>query len=104
MSDRKRIVVLLGAAACWGLVSAQGTAVAGEVSSCVDFCSPVDAHQLDHYRAQGLDAPAAGGTKLGVILWDEYRRMRQPGDTSGVVGNAPAILNASVTGTTTIVH
>ena len=77
---------------------------AASESSCADFCSPIEASQLDNYRAQGLDAPAAGNTKLGVILWDEYRRLRQPGDTNGIVGNAPAILNASINGTTTSLH
>jgi hypothetical protein len=83
-------------AAC--LFVSTGAAVASD-SSCAEFCSPVDAGELDHYRAQGLDAPPAGNIKLGVILWDEYRRLRQPGDTNGIVANAPAVVNASVTGT-----
>jgi hypothetical protein len=93
--------LLSAMAAC--LFASAGTAAASE-SLCADFCSPIESSQLDNYRAQGLDAPSAGNTKLGVILWDEYRRLRQPGDTSGIVGNAPAILNASISGTSTSLH
>lgn len=77
------------------LLAPAGAAVASE-ATCTDFCAPIDAAQLDRYRAQGLDAPAPGNTKLGVILWDEYRRLPQPGESGGIVGNAPAVMNASV--------
>jgi hypothetical protein len=98
------VCVLLAAVASCGFLLAQaGVAVASE-APCVDFCTPVDASQLDRYRAQGLDAPPARGTRLGVILWDEYRRLRQPGDTTGIVGNAPAVMNASVGGTAASIH
>lgn len=101
-TGRRRWGALLSAmAAC--LFASAGTTVASELP-CADFCSPIEASQLDNYRAQGLDAPSDGNRKLSVILWDEYRRLRQPGDTNGIVGNAPAILNASVNGTTTSLH
>jgi hypothetical protein len=82
------------------LLAPTGAAVASE-APCTDFCAPIDAAQLDRYRAQGLDAPAPGNTKLGVILWDEYRRLPQPGESGGIVGNAPAVMNVSVGAPTT---
>ena len=69
--------------ACCGLAAAAEP----EKSACSAFCTPVTAGQLDLYRAQGLAKPA-GDTAVGVILWDEYRRVRTaPGDavpTNGV--------------------
>jgi hypothetical protein len=44
------------------------------------FPAPLPPTQLEGYRAQGLYPPGSE-TKLGVILWDEYRRVRQPPDT-----------------------
>jgi hypothetical protein len=69
--------------ACSGLAAAAEP----EKSACSAFCTPVTAGQLDLYRAQGLAKPT-GDTAVGVILWDEYRRVRTaPGDavpTNGV--------------------
>jgi hypothetical protein len=98
-AKQHRFVVLLAAMTACALASA-GAALAAD-SSCTEFCAPLDAGQLDRYRAQGLDAPQSGETKLGVILWDEYRRVRQPGDSTGIVGNRAAIMNASIGGTVT---
>ena len=98
-AKRRRFVVLFAAMTVCMLGSA-GAALAGD-SSCAEFRTPIDASQLDRYRAQGLDAPQGGETKLGVILWDEYRRVRQPGDSTGIVGNGPAMITASVSGTAT---
>lgn len=42
---------------------------------------PVDAHQLERNRGQGLDSGLAASMserKLGVILWDEYRKLGLP--------------------------
>jgi hypothetical protein len=104
MTTQRCLLSPLAVAALSILVSA-GAATAGESPCGNDFCAPVDASQLDGYRAQGIDGPSAGDTKLGVILWDEYRRQRQPGDTTGVVGDGAAIMNASISGgTTTSVH
>jgi hypothetical protein len=96
-ATRRRLVTPLAAAALAILASA-GVAVASELPCADDFCTPVDATQLDRYRAQGIDGPSSGDKKVGVILWDEYRRLRQPGDTTGVVANGAPIMNASVTG------
>jgi hypothetical protein len=100
-AKRRRFVVLLAAMTACVLASA-GAALAGD-SSCTEFCAPLDAGQFDRYRAQGLDAPQGGETKLGVILWDEYRRVRQPGDSTAIVGNGPVMMNTSVSGTATSV-
>lgn len=70
-----------------------GIAVTAEPDQpvCSGLCSPVEPMQLDRYRAQGLDVSAKSMT-LSVILWDEYRRTRQPSDT----GEASA-MSAGVT-------
>jgi hypothetical protein len=102
-AKRRRFVVLLAAAMIACVLAWAGAVLAGD-SSCTEFCAPIDPSQLDRYRAQGLDAPQGAETKLGVILWDEYRRVRQPGDQTGIVGNGPAMMNASVGGTATSVR
>jgi hypothetical protein len=67
-----------------------GPAAAGETaaSACRDFCMPVGLQQLDGMRAQGLDNPANGAIRLGVILWDETRRQREPSPNNGASGTA----------------
>jgi hypothetical protein len=102
IAKQQRFVVLLAAMTACALASA-GAALAGN-SSCTEFCAPTDASQRDRQHVQGLDAPQRAETKLGVILWDEYRRVRQPGDSTGIVGNGPAMMNASVSGTATSVR
>src|SRR5689334_22754900 len=73
--------------AAFGLSAAFAVAAAGicsaraaefEASECLSFCAPLASTQLENYRAQGLTAPPGSDTKLSVILWDEYRRTRQP--------------------------
>jgi hypothetical protein len=99
-AKRRWLVVLLAAVMIACVLASAGAALAGD-SSCTEFYAPIDASPLDRHRADGLDAPQGAETKLGVILWDEYRRVRQPGDSTGIVGNGPAMTNASVGGAAT---
>jgi hypothetical protein len=67
-------------------------------SSSLGFYSPLKAVELERYRAQGLTLPGSGDMTVGVILWDEYRRARQPRDTIDATGahSATISLAASV--------
>jgi hypothetical protein len=69
------------------LAASYGTARASEPGpfACRNACAPLAPTQLESYRAQGLSAPPGSETKLGVILWDEYRRVRPPSDGSEAV-------------------
>ena len=53
--------------------------------TCRNACAALGPMQLESYRAQGLSAPPGSDIKLGVILWDEYRRVRPPSDASEAV-------------------
>jgi hypothetical protein len=100
-SDRhgvaRRLSSALGLAAM--VLGADG-ARAGEVGPfiCHTVCAPLPSTQLEGYRAQGLNAAPSGDMKLGVILWDEYRRVRVPtdgGDAPGArVSYAPTMTTA----------
>jgi hypothetical protein len=81
-TKRCRLGVLRAAMTACVFASA-GAAIAAD-SSCADFGTPIDAGRRDTDRGQGFDAPRE--TKLGVILWDEYRG--RPGDSGGIIGNA----------------
>lgn len=81
------------------MVADMGSTRAAEFQrySSVGFLAPIAAAELDRYRAQGLTAPGSGDRTVGVILWDEYRRARQPRDTndSGSARGAAISLAAS---------
>ena len=72
---------LAALAAGWGVARAteQGP------FTCRNACARLAPTQLESYRAQGLSVPPGSETKLGVILWDEYRRVRPPSDPGDVV-------------------
>lgn len=75
----------LGIAAGMAAVAAGSSAARAaelEPFACRSFCTPLASKQLERYRAQGLSAPPGSDIKLGVILWDEYRRVREPRDTA----------------------
>jgi hypothetical protein len=107
---RDRLAVLAWFAAPWrrkagffglfalaAVLAPVSAAVAAEavVSTCSGFCTPIEPAQLDRYRAQGLDAPGAE-MKLGVILWDEYRRTRQPPDTGDAATGGISLAHISI--------
>jgi len=82
---RGRTAALSIVATLAAMVAYMGTTWAAEFksSSSVGFYAPIRAAELDRYRAQGVTAPGSGDMTVGVILWDEYRRARQPRDTNG---------------------
>jgi hypothetical protein len=101
MSSRRR-----GCVAALGLVATLTATVAGvgstraaeyQSSSSGGFYAPIQAGELERYRAQGLTAPGSGDMTIGVILWDEYRRTRQPRDTSDVSGAHGATVSLAAT-------
>ena len=96
-----RLFAALGFAAGFAAMGAgAGSASAAEVGpfACRTACTPLSSMQLERYRAQGLNAAPSGDMKLGVILWDEYRRVRVPtdgGDAPGTrVSYAPTMTTA----------
>ena len=88
-SRRGRLTAVGLAAGLAAVAAGCGAARATEQGpfTCRSACMPLASTQLESYRAQGLSVPSGSETKLSVILWDEYRRVRPPSDTGeGVAG------------------
>ena len=84
---RWSLMMLRLAAGLATLAAGHSTARASEPGpfTCRNACAPLAPTQLESYRAQGLRVPPGSETKLGVILWDEYRRVRPPSDAGEAV-------------------
>src|SRR5260370_36439214 len=91
---RGRTAALSIVATLAAMVAYMGTTGAAELqsSSSVGFYAPIQAAELDRYRAQGVTAPGSGDMTVGVILWDEYRRA-QPRDTIDATGARVATIS-----------
>ena|ERR1700731_4850446 len=94
--ERRGCVAALGFVAAFAaLVTDMGTTWAAEFQSSFSagFYAPIKAGELERYRAQGLTLPGSGEMTVGVILWDEYRRARPPGDTIDAGGARGATIS-----------
>jgi hypothetical protein len=89
-------LIAAGAFVC-ALASSPAQAGQSSASKCNAFCTEMDSHQLETYRAEGADGASPSGLlHLSVILWDENRRVTPP-PTSGSSGSTPAGTSLTIT-------
>jgi len=93
-----RLVLIAGSIGlCAGFTHAAMAGTQKVSLECSSFCGPLDAHQLERARAEGVvpGAPAAA-LQLSVVLWDENRRI-MPSSGTGTLPASPTGAPLTVT-------